>query len=215
MTIWLSARKFRLMLSSSLFHQEFLPLRISTHEIGITGQKFSHALSLAALNALLFEPKNELFSWSALSGATVNFFLERENEHTFKVGIQTNLLLSCACVRCLTPVPMSIPIDFFIRMLQKERFAQPDDEFGDLHFDTEELEIDADEDSLVGYFSDKCIDLGIILRDQIFLQVPDYPQCKDGGQTDGCRKDLSLVQQDTDGGQKENPFVKLFSKKTT
>lgn len=202
------------MLLSAVFHKEFVPLRISTHEIGITGQKFSRTFSAEALSALIFEPKNELFSWKAVDSAEVHFYLERENDHTFKIEIDVELTLSCACVRCLSPVSMRIPIDFKIRMLQKERFA-PAHDIDDIHFESEELEIDSDEDSLVGYFSDKSIDLGIILRDQIFLQVPDYPQCKNDGQgSETCRKNLSLLQQDDEDGQQKNPFVTLFSKKT-
>src|SRR5258705_48317 len=77
----------------------------------------------------------------------------------------------------------------------------------DWQFDSTEVDMNEDNESVVGYFSDKCIDLGIILRDQIFLDLPDYPQCGpvNGDTKASCSKILPL-----EGDQiRDNPFVKL------
>lgn len=195
------------MLSSLEFHKDFKAWRVSTHEIGVSGFNFSQNISQEALTALLFEPNNQDFSWRAEEEALVNFKLERENDHSFIVFIKTNLLLSNPCVRCLDPVSLPLNLDFSVRMLEKEHFGSDEDNFSCL---TEDDFLDNNE-ALVGYFSHKCIDLGIILRDQIFLEVPDYPQCgmgKDAVAT--CNKSLPLTK--NQDGQQENPFVKLFRK---
>jgi uncharacterized metal-binding protein YceD (DUF177 family) len=199
------------MLRSSEFHKDFFALRISVHEIGVTGLNFVKNISVDALSALLFEPNNSLFSWKSTNQTVVRFRLERENEHSFVVSTETDCVLSCTCVRCLDPVSVSLPLDFSIRMLEKEHF-QSDADPVDFIFESSEIDSDKDDNPQVGYFSDKSIDLGIILRDQIFLKVPDYPQCgmAKGSSHAICNKSLPLPQAKRE--PRENPFVKLLYK---
>lgn len=201
------------MLSSAEFHRDFLAFRISTHEIGVNGLKFARNVSPQALSALIFEPQNEAFSWHAQGETVVHYSLERENDHSFRINVSGELTLSCACVRCLDPVVHRFSVALTMRMLEKEHLSSHDDEVSEWQFDSAEIDMSLDGDAPVGYFSDKCIDLGVILREQIFLQVPDYPQCGslNGSSTASCGKSLPLLREGEDANR-DNPFVKLLSK---
>lgn len=192
------------MLSSLEFHKDFSPLRVSTNEIGVDGLKLKQTLSVAAMDALLFEPSDPDFCFKSRAPLTLSCLLERENEHSFKVSLQGDLTLYTLCGSCLDPMDIPCPIDFHIRMMEEEHIFGPED----LSFDSADVKGD---DPLVGYFRDRCIDLGIILREQIFLQMPDYPQCAGvDGSFRACNK--SLLASDENSLRNDNPFVKLFKK---
>lgn len=201
------------MLSSAEFHKDFLALRVATHEIGVAGLKFTRELAKDALSALLFEPKNQDFSWKALENARVDFRLERENDHSFLIHMHTNLVLGSTCGRCLADIAIDFPLDFTIRMLEMESLGMDEATADGWNAEAIELVPSAEDEGLVGYFSGKTIDLGLILRDQIFLDTPDYPHCdmsKDALQRSGC-KVLSPVREESDQ-RSDNPFVKKFGK---
>lgn len=197
------------MLSSVEFHKDFLPLRISTNEIGVFGQKFTHTLSNKALSALLFEPKNEMFSWRATAPISFDFYLERENDTSFIVRIHGDFSLSSTCVRCLDSVEHGFHLEISTRMIEKEQFEIDRFEEDDWHFDSNEQELSAD-DASVGYFTNQCIDLGLILRDQIFFEAPDYPHCERVNGSLSCNAKLESTK-DADLNR-DNPFVKLLKK---
>jgi uncharacterized metal-binding protein YceD (DUF177 family) len=197
------------MLPSSEIHIDLQALIVSTLEVGVRGLSFERSLKPEALNALLLEPGND-FGWSTSANSLVSCSLEQENAHAYRVHIKSSLTLNCACVRCLEIVPHALELDFVIRMLEKE--AHKEEEF------PEELCFDGDsalngDEALVGYFSARSIDLGQILREQIFLEVPDYPKC--GGDRALIKKACStLIDQNGESHRRENPFIKLFNKKS-
>lgn len=186
---------------SAEFHRDFIPFKISTSEIGVSDYSASRTLSVAAIDAMLREPTLPEFSWHATKDAMVHFTIERENDHSFIVHVKTWVSLSSLCVRCLNPVEYELSLDFSERMLEKEHLGIDAE---DLSFDSEES---GDEEDLVGYFANQCIDVGVILRDQVFFCVPDYPHCPQENESSARCGEVSHLDKDN-----ENPFVKFFNK---
>lgn len=196
------------MLSSSKFHTDFKSLIVSTQEIGIMGLKLEQEIKPLALTNLLAE-EDQTFSWIAKDPTLVTFSIERENAHAFIVHVEASLLLHCACVRCLKIVPFRFPLTFSIRMIEDEEKHLREHEPGELTLDSDSL-ID-ENDYLVGYFSKKAIDLGLILREQIFLEVPDYPKCGGKWAIEKNACEIRLIESEEES-VRENPFIKLFKK---
>lgn len=196
------------MLSSAQFHSDFKALIVSTSEIGVLGLQLERELKAQALTSLLAE-SDAIFSWQALEPATVRFEIEQESTHAFLVHVKARLTLQCACVRCLTPIAHAIVLNFSIRMLEDEDKKKEEETLNELALDSDSV-LEEGEFS-VGYFSGRSIDLGLILREQIFLEVPDYPRC--GGELAISKKscELSLAEREIKE-VRENPFVKLFKK---
>jgi uncharacterized metal-binding protein YceD (DUF177 family) len=199
------------MLSSTEFHKAFASLRIHINEIGITGLRFVHELQKDAICALLYEPKNPGFSWRGIENTKLSFSLERENDHSFLVKVVGEIALACSCVRCLSELRFCFPMDFSTRMLEMEHLGI--DENAALGWlDATEIDLSEQEDH-VGYFCERTLDLGLIVRDQIFLLTPDYPHCdmsKDALQASRC-KVLSPFLNEADQ-LRDNPFAKKFGK---
>lgn len=200
------------MLSSVLFHKSFAPLRFITHEIGEIGVSIDQSLPAEAISALIHEPQKSDFYWQAIGPSALKGTIERENGHCFKVALCGHFDLKTTCVRCLNPLTMPITIDFSIRMIEKEHLGfmgEPDTigEDGAL-----EIDMSKDEEDVVGYFAGTCIDVGLILRDQIFLEVPDYPQCASTRCSLPKGNILGADGLDRHDGYGNNPFVKLFKK---
>lgn len=213
MTSQCQRHKRIVMLSSAEFHKDFLALRVATHEIGVNGFDFTHEISADALSALIFEPNNATFSWKACKITTAHFHLERENDHAFKAKVRLTANLTCTCVRCLNEVSYICSLDFEIRLLEMEHLGIDESTALGWSADTFEVDLSAEDEALVGYFSEKSIDLGLILRDQIFLQVPDYPHCgisNDALHASGCK--TLPIESVEDEKRHNNPFVKLFGK---
>ena len=211
MTILGLAHRYMPMLSSADFHKDFLSLQISTHEIGVDGLRFARTLSKEAICALLFEKNTELFSWKSSSSVDVHFDIERENDHTFKVSVKSDFTLQSSCVRCLDAVAHKFSLDFYIRMLGKKHLAKETAESVEWQFDSNEVDMSSDEDLSVGYFIDQKIDLGIILREQIFYEAPDYPHCPNQGDSVGC-KSIASKTQNAGEIMQDSPFLRLLNK---
>lgn len=195
------------MLSSAEFHSDFKALIISTLEVGVTGLTLEKEIRAQALTSLLAEA-DSTFSWKALEPTLVSFFVEQENAHSYKVHAKAELILHCACVRCLTLVAHRIPLDFSIRMLEDSDHKLQDEEIHEMSLDSDSL-LD-ENDFPVGYFSQRSIDLGLILREQIFLEVPDYPKC--GGDRAKDKKACAPLLSAEQDSVRENPFAKLLKR---
>jgi len=196
------------MLSSSQFHSDFKALVISTLEVGVLGLKLKREIKAEALTRLLAEA-DITFSWRALNNAVVSIEIEQESAHAYLAHINTELMLESACVRCLNAIAHRIPISFSIRMLEDEEKHKLDQKPDEMTIESDSL-MD-EEDVLVGYFSGKSIDLGLILREQIFLEVPDYPRC--GGDMAINKKSCELLLKEHEATEvPANPFVKLLKK---
>lgn len=196
------------MLSSTQFHSDFKALIVSTLEVGVQGLQLERELKANALTSLLAE-SDATFSWQALEPAMVRFELEQEGAHAFLVHLKARLTLECACVRCLSPVAHAIVLNFSIRMLEDEDKKKEEDALNELTLDSDSV-LEEGEYS-VGYFSGRSIDLGLILREQIFLEVPDYPKC--GGEMAISKESCELPLLEHEMKEvRENPFVRLFKK---
>lgn len=168
--------------------------------MGVDGLKLTQSISQEAIDALLFEPNDPEFSFKSRELAEIFCLIERENDHSFLVHMKACLKLFSLCGRCLEPLDIPCELDFSIRMLESEHLGEDTE----CSFDSADL---LGEEQTVGYFSDRCIDLGLILRDQIYLQMPDYPQC--ASDVTDCNKSLARA---NESSQQTNPFVKLFKK---
>lgn len=197
------------MISSAEFHSDFLAFRISTQEVGVDGLKFARSVSKEALSALLFEPKIPSFSWQALNDIVVEALLERENDHSFKVWLRADFLLTSSCARCLDRISERFFLDFSIRMMAAEHLGINPEHADDYQFDSYEID-ESGEDLPVGYFSARCIDLGVILREQIFFEAPDYPHCKSKDDGLSCN---TKINSGSDDKSASHPFSKLLDKK--
>lgn len=99
-------------------------------------------------------------------------------ERRVRVEARASAALTVACVRCLTPVSLDLPVEFELTLV-------PSDEYGDERhaasdrgksqvagsFDAK----DAEEDTYTG----KVIDLDPLVREQLLLAMPAYPVCKE------------------------------------
>lgn len=197
------------MLSSSQFHNDFATWAVSTHEIGINGLKLSRNLSIEAFNNLLKEQHDDLFSWELVQPTHADFFITRENDKAFKVQMNCDLIVRCPCVRCLEPVNYKLAIDFVITMMEGTELG-PDEIPGDYSFDSDSVETNDDTETAVGYFFGRTIDLGLILREQIFLEAPDYPECQSpkAMAQATCKPAAALLSKEV--STRENPFVKFW-----
>lgn len=170
-------------------------LKVSTSEIGASPFELRGELSASSVSFLLLEPTRQDYSWQARESFSPVFSLTRENNHTFKVLGQARLVLANSCVRCLELVDHEIKLDFTLRLLEKRENQR------------EALDFDYNSDYTVEYFSNRQIDLAQILREQIFLALPDYPQC-----SVGCETFIPLANVDEGKVGKQNPFLKFLEK---
>ncbi len=197
------------MLSSANFHNDFKSLIINSHEVGVLGLSLQREISPEALSALIAENGKGEFSWRAKDSTLVHFRLEQENGQGFILHVKAKPHLFSACTKCLDEIEHEIEIDLSMRLLEQETVDNATDDF-ELSFDSESAEDENEE--VVGYFSKMSIDLGLILREQIFLTVPDYPRCGDKTalKKESCEPSSYLAS--TDSSARANPFVKLFKK---
>jgi uncharacterized metal-binding protein YceD (DUF177 family) len=189
------------MLSSSKFHSDFASWLLATNEVGINGLILSHRVSAEALSALIKEPNDDLFSWISQTPSDIKFIITRENDHAFKINLSGKLTLYSPCTRCLEPVSHEIDLDFTIIMIENAELLAAAVNPRESMFDSESAS--DGESQTVGYFSGRHLDLGLILREQIFLEVPDYPHCQAT-----CKQDTALL--DSTMSTRENPFVKFW-----
>lgn len=185
------------MLKSNDFHPEFNKFRIPIHEVSDRGLDITLSVSPLALNELIKEP-NQPFSWHANEAFSICFRLDRESEEFFKIKISVNTKLYYPCNNCLNNTPYLISIDYLLFMMPEE---------------PEKFDIEGDDEITVSYFSNNIIDLGLILREQIFIEVPNYPKCGCPlSLTDTpCQNDLTRAFNNA-VSIRENPFVRHFAK---
>lgn len=196
------------MLSSADFHSDFKSWTVSTHEVGVIGLLFERYVPDETLTALLKEKDRGIFSWKAKGPSLVRFSLNQEGTQAFTLTLAGTLHLCSACTKCLNEIEHEIELKLHMRLLEQE-VVHNEDKDDELVFDSDSL--DDENDSVVGYFSKKSIDLGLILREQIFFSVPDYPYC--GGpfavEKEDCRV---LLLTSSDDKPRESPFMKLLKK---
>lgn len=197
---------------STDFHKNLSAFVILTSEVGLKGFRLEKEIGIEPLNCMLKE-SSERPSWHAKKPICPSFLIEKESEQSYLVLAKVNLELFYPCVRCLEEVQHDFNFDFKIRMLPGKKLSLDElTEFSDeKFFSTDDLNSE-DSALAVGYFSDQKIDLALILREQIFLELPDYPSCKSDKMINSnpCRMDFIDI---SDSEFKlQNPFVKFFNK---
>jgi len=152
-------------------------LRIRIDQISPMGLVVKEELSLELIFDLLKEPKNQ-FAWQPFKSAHIHLNMKPEKDAICLQG-QGAFYLSCACVRCLNDVPFLINLQLNLRLFAKEKEAALEP-----HLVMESLEIEADstfasedQDLTTAYYENKTIDLAVVIREQLFLDLPLYPAC--------------------------------------
>ncbi|MCA9508710.1 MAG: DUF177 domain-containing protein [Myxococcales bacterium] len=206
---FLGYKSYVVMLSSIDFHSDFKTWIVPTHEIGTIGLSFEKMISAQTLCALLHEKNRNDFTWKAKNDHRVRCKLIHEGTSAFMLDMTGRLELFSSCARCLNEIQHSIEINLHMRLLEQKMVDAQESNL-ELIFDSDSLQDDENE-IVTGYFLRKSIDLGLILREQIFFSVPDYPYC--GGplavKKEGCG--LSIVTS-PDHEPPKNPFIKLLKK---
>jgi uncharacterized protein len=118
-------------------------------------------------------------------GAHLRAHVELVDDTTVHVRGRLSATVDLECGRCLEryPVPLSQELDLFYLPRATER---PQDQ-------EEEVEI-GDHDVVVGYYDDDRLDLGDVVREQIFLSLPFKRLCREDcrGLCPTCGKNLNL-----------------------
>ena len=115
--------------------------------------------------------------YRARGPAQVEVTLEKI-ERRVRIDARTKAEVTAACGRCLTPVPVDVPVEFEVTLVPADEYQDdegPDE--GDKgpvagSFAAEE----AEEETYTG----KVIDLDPIVREQVALALPGYPVCAEG-----------------------------------
>lgn len=99
-------------------------------------------------------------------------------ERRVRVDAHGKAELTVPCGRCLTPVPLDVPVDFELTLVPEDEYQDPDrpqkeDRAGPVagSFDPR----DAEEEVYAG----RVIDLDPLLREQLVLSLPAYPVCRE------------------------------------
>jgi uncharacterized protein len=116
--------------------------------------------------------------YRARGPAQVEVTLEKI-ERRVRIDARAKVEVTAACGRCLTPVPVDVPVEFEVTLVPEDEYRDdegPADE-GDKgpvggSFAAEE----AEEETYTG----KVIDLDPIVREQVALALPGYPVCAEG-----------------------------------
>lgn len=104
-------------------------------------------------------------------GADVDCRVERGEDLSVHVRGRLRASLELECGRCLEPYVLSLDQEFELYYLPH----RPDD--GDESEDDVEL---SDRDMVVAYYKGERLDLGEVLREQLFLAIPLRPLCREG-----------------------------------
>jgi uncharacterized protein len=100
-------------------------------------------------------------------------------ERRVRIGARARAELSAACGRCLTVVPLDLPVEFELMLVPADEYADPEGAkkdtstgpaAGSFHGKA------AEEDVYAG----KVIDLDPLVREQLLLALPGYPVCREG-----------------------------------
>lgn len=150
-------------------------MRVNIDEIKEAGLECSWDVTREQLDEVV---RGDRAGYRAAASARVSARLERLAR---RVRLRASALaeLTCPCGRCLTPVTVTVPVEFELVLVPaEEASAQGEQERSDQgvgpatgSFRAEQ----ADEEQYRG----KVIDLDPILREQILLALPAYPVCRD------------------------------------
>lgn len=194
------------------FHKDLSSFTLLTSEINAIGLAFSKEIKAESLNCLLKENSN--FCWYTNKSSLPVFFIKEESEQSYVLEIKAKFNLFCSCVRCLKEIEHELDLDFKIRLLDKEKILDESDNLNSEIFFADTNFANSYENEIpVSYFSKDLIDLALILREQIFLELPDYPACGNGFALNKSKCQLDFINiSDNKRLNFNNPFFKLLEK---
>jgi uncharacterized protein len=149
-------------------------MRVNIDEIKEGGLRRSWDVPREALDEMV---AGDPAGYRARGPAHVEVTLEKI-ERRVRIDARTKAEVTAACGRCLTPVPVDVPVEFEVTLVPADEYQDdegPDE--GDKgpvagSFAAEE----AEEETYTG----KVIDLDPIVREQVALALPGYPVCAEG-----------------------------------
>lgn len=132
-------------------------------------------LPTAFVSSMLDDGQN--VRWRARAPSRVDVTLDKEAGFVRVTGSARFSLLH-PCVRCLNDVPFEVPLEVDLRLVQREKPLQIDDEEESQGFGDDDAPEATDlEDLDVASFSDGIVAMGDVLREQLFLELPMHPAC--------------------------------------
>lgn len=161
-------------------------LRIPVDEIREPALRVKESLPASWLSDLLADPADE--PWRAAADAQIDLRLVRDAQ-TVRVRGQSIAQFSHVCVRCLETIPFDLELDIDLRLVARN---DPDLSEDDLAFESGIKDwldgnaegIDLHEADEV-HFDGRVVDLGAVLREQYFLELPTHPVCESPGAKPG------------------------------
>ena len=185
--------------------------RIKAENIPVCGVQISENLRAAFISKLIEEPSHPI-SWKCLSDSSLNCQIEHEAELLRLTG-GGSFRMVYPCVKCMQDVEIEVKISFNARLLPKE-----EDPFKDsVEFEMEAFDgaaysgsFNANEPEAI-YFEKGVIDLTALLREQFFLEFPEYPSCDCAQVIQPKECDLSVLEANEAKIPEifEHPFAKL------
>lgn len=163
-------------------HGVRVELRIPVDEIREEGTRVKERLPAAWVTDTLADPAEE--PWTAGGDAEIDLTLTRDE--TVRVKGLAHFDLLHTCVRCLEPIPFELDLDLDLRLVRSEDLGGvvPDDvalDYGLSDALSEPAETLNLEEGEVAAFDGRTVDLGAVLREQIFLELPMHPSCESEG----------------------------------
>src|SRR5512144_3109315 len=149
-------------------------MRVNIDEIKEAGLDRSWDVTQAQLDEMI---AGDRAGYRARGPAHVEARLEKLGRRV-RIEAEASAPLTGACRRCLAPVSVDLPIDFELTLVPAE--GSDEDEGGlELHDHDKGTKggsfsaHDAEEETYTG----KAIDLDPIVREQVLLELPEYPVC--------------------------------------
>lgn len=151
--------------------------RIRADNVPVGGLDISEDLKATFLNKLIEEPNGQI-SWKCLEDTTLTAQLVHEADMLRLTG-NAPFRMVYPCVRCMEDVEFRVEIGFNARLLPRDK----DPDQGQLEFEAESFDdmsahsTEGAGETVASYYDDGIIDLSDMLREQLFLEFPQYPSC--------------------------------------
>jgi uncharacterized protein len=153
-------------------------MRIPIDKIGHDGLDVDEALGKAWLKEALgpevpFEPARD---------GRLRVHLDRADDDVVLVSGRARVNLEAPCARCLAPVPIVLDTPIFVTMVPKGNESPPNAD-GEV----------AGDDLGVATYDNREIDLSAVVHDEVFLELPMIPLCREScaGLCPSCGHDLN------------------------
>lgn len=173
-------------------------LKILVSRIPDTGLELNESLGASLVSDLLFEPGKDIY-WKAIEPASIEFQLKSMKDHVELVG-HGEFTLETSCVRCLQDNVYKLKLSLHVFLMPHQAESQVEDDVAD-----------SEDERTVFYYEDHTIDLCKILREEIFLALPVFPDCDDAAILSKKACNFGALQDEMNArfGKNTHPFAKL------